>query len=134
MLVAWRRRRTPGECSGSPDEAGRLEVEISAPSGGTTAIEASLGQTAASERQPGRLQRAGTWLLAGSAILVGSLGAIYVSNPDPSGQGINFDYSVNQEAAHWVAIGAIALLLVGGLIRLGSQLRRRSKTEVPDRS
>ncbi len=131
LLAAWRRRRPPEREAEPPEEAERLRAEISASPAGEVAFDATVGDRDTPGDRPGRMQRVGTWLLAGSALLVGSLGAIYVSNPDPSGQGINFDYAINQVAAHWVALGATGLLLVGGLIRLGWQMRSGSNASRP---
>ncbi len=120
LLIGWRKGR--GRRHPAAPEGGAA-VEISASASPTPSVEIRAGKSEAA--QPGRLQRVATWLMAASAVMVAALGAIYVSNPDPSRQGINFDYAVHQSAAHWVAVVAMILLLAGGAIRLGGRLRSR---------
>jgi hypothetical protein len=125
VFVTKRRRRESAQTAGAPDPVESQPPEVLISSAGKAAVEVKLGLEVAPAKPSGQLQRVANWILAGSALLVGSLGAIYVSNPDPSRQGINFDYSINQSAAHWVAVVAMVLLLAGGLIRLAGRIRAR---------
>jgi arabinofuranan 3-O-arabinosyltransferase len=122
----WRSRQSGGEVAIER----RDEVEVSAATGAQPEVEIHTGDrepgAGEAEGAPGKLQRVATWLIGASALLVAALGAVYVSNPDPSRQGINFDYAVHQTGAHWIAVVAMVLLLAGAAIRLGhwAKLRR----------
>lgn len=66
-------------------------------------------------------------ITATSAVLVLAVGGLYVANPDPNPQGINFDYPLHHVAGHYVALMAMLLLTAGTLIRIVTLVRERAQ-------
>jgi len=68
-------------------------------------------------------------LTAASAVLVLAVGGLYVANPDPNPQGINFDYPLHHVAGHYFALMAMVLLTAGTLIQIVTLVRERARRQ-----
>jgi hypothetical protein len=68
-------------------------------------------------------------LTATSAVLILAVGGLYVANPDPNPQGINFDYPLHHVAGHYVALVAMLLLTAGTLIQIVTLVRERAQRQ-----
>ncbi len=98
------------------------ELAIGSTPGGHSALTVRSALPGAPEA--GRRARLPRLLAATSAALVLITGAIYLINPDSNPQGINFDYPLHHEAAHWVALLAMILLLAASLVGVVSRRRQ----------
>jgi hypothetical protein len=84
-----------------------------------------------SASQPLPMGRSVRVLLSLAGGLAVAVPIMYLANPDPSTQGINFDYPLHHVDAHWVALASMGLLLVACVIEL-LKLRAARIASSPD--
>ena len=120
LLIFWNRNRRNRD---KPEQSDHLDTDVVISSRSNPHL--IINSSAPTSAKLSRLSRATGWLSASSAGFVVATAILYLVNPEPGSDPINFDFPYHHLSAHWTALTAIVLLLAAVVVQIIDLRRSR---------